>query len=144
MGAISSQAGDSALDSLEPLLAEVRRHSALKEKKRGVSYRRSAAFLPFHEDPSGLFADLRTAGGWARLPVNTASERQFLLSRIAGEVACRCARHLVGTAKAACGRRQHPRCLSIMPGPTGSGWHGRLRSCRPAAIVLAGGYGRER
>ena len=78
-------AGDGALDSLEPLLAEVRRHSTLKEKKRGIFYRRSAAFLHFHEDRSGLFADLRTAGGWSRLPVNTASERQFFLLRVASE-----------------------------------------------------------
>ena len=79
-------AGDNALDSLEPVLAEVRRHSMLKEKKRGIFYRRSAAFLHFHEDPSGLFADLRIASGWTRLPVNTASEQQILLQRVASEV----------------------------------------------------------
>ena len=90
MGASTVQvkhAGDNALDSLESVLAEVRRLSALKEKKRGVFYRRSSAFLHFHEDPLGLFADLRTATGWTRLAVNTATEQQTLLSRVAEEVA---------------------------------------------------------
>ena len=30
----------------------------LIEKKRGVFYRKSRAFLHFHEDPKGMFADL--------------------------------------------------------------------------------------
>ena len=34
----------------------------LKERKRGVFYLKSRAFLHFHEDPAGLFADIRLAG----------------------------------------------------------------------------------
>ena len=52
-----------ALDELEPLIARLRALPGLKEKARGVFYRRSHAFLHFHEDPKGLFADLRTADG---------------------------------------------------------------------------------
>lgn len=52
-----------ALDRLEPLLAEIRTLPGLKERSRGVFYRRSRAFLHFHEDPEGLFADVRDAAG---------------------------------------------------------------------------------
>ena len=54
-------AGETALDQLEPLLARVRALPGLIEKKRGVFYRKSRAFLHFHEDPMGLFGDDRAA-----------------------------------------------------------------------------------
>lgn len=54
-------AGEIALDQLEPLLARVRALPGLTEKKRGVFYRKSRAFLHFHEDPRGLFGDVRAA-----------------------------------------------------------------------------------
>lgn len=56
-------AGPSTLDELEPLLAQLRGLAGMVEKKRGVFYRKSQAFLHFHEDPKGLFADLRAAAG---------------------------------------------------------------------------------
>jgi len=56
-------AGSAALDALDPLIERLRAISSLKEKSRGVFYLKSRAFLHFHEDPRGLFADLRTAGG---------------------------------------------------------------------------------
>lgn len=52
-------AGAAALDALEPLLTDVRTIGGLVEKSRGVFYRKGRAFLHFHEDPAGLFADLR-------------------------------------------------------------------------------------
>lgn len=52
-------AGPDALDQLEPLLARVRALPGLVEKKRGTFYRKSRAFLHFHEDPKGMFADIR-------------------------------------------------------------------------------------
>jgi hypothetical protein len=52
-------AGSDALDQLEPLLARVRALPGLVEKKRGTFYRKSRAFLHFHEDPKGMFADIR-------------------------------------------------------------------------------------
>jgi len=36
--------------------------SGLAEKRQGVFYYRGRAFLHFHEDPTGLFADLRLPG----------------------------------------------------------------------------------
>jgi hypothetical protein len=56
-------AGSQALDQLEPLIERIRAIPGLKEKSRGVFYLKSRAFLHFHEDPKGLFADLRTADG---------------------------------------------------------------------------------
>jgi hypothetical protein len=74
-------AGPSALDQLELLLLELRKCPGLKEKQRGVFYRKSAAFLHFHEDPAGLFADLRAGADWERLPVGTRAEQDALLAR---------------------------------------------------------------
>ncbi|MDO8802219.1 hypothetical protein [Phenylobacterium sp.] len=42
-------------------MARVRALPGLTEKKRGVFYRKSRAFLHFHEDPEGLFGDVRAA-----------------------------------------------------------------------------------
>ena len=56
-------AGVTTLDQLEPLIERLRAIPALKEKSRGVFYLKSRAFLHFHEDPKGLFADIRTADG---------------------------------------------------------------------------------
>ena len=55
-------AGADALDRLEPVLTRLRAYSQLREKSRGVFYLRSKAFLHFHEDPAGLFADIRAPG----------------------------------------------------------------------------------
>jgi len=68
-----------ALDELEPLLAQLRTVEGLREKSRGVFYRGSVAWLHFHEDPAGLFADVKVDGTFQRLPVNTAAERKRLV-----------------------------------------------------------------
>ncbi len=75
------RAGAAALDRLEPLLAEIRAVPGLTEKARGVFYRRSKAFLHFHEDPAGLFADLRNAAvEFDRHRVETEAERAAFLA----------------------------------------------------------------
>jgi hypothetical protein len=76
-------ATSAALDRLDDLLQAVRRqHPQLKERKRGAFYRGGAGWLHFHEDPAGLFADLKIGGTWERLPVNSAAERAALLARL--------------------------------------------------------------
>jgi hypothetical protein len=72
-------AGPDALDRLEPLLADIRAIPGLVEKKRGIFCRKSAAFLHFHEDATGLYADVRLAEDFDRYRVETASERSELL-----------------------------------------------------------------
>ena len=71
-----------ALDELEPLLEELRQLPGLVERKRGVFYRRGQAFLHFHEDVSGLHADVRLSGDFERFRVQTADEQQALLALI--------------------------------------------------------------
>ncbi|MDO9337586.1 MAG: hypothetical protein Q7T61_14405 [Caulobacter sp.] len=76
-------AGPAALDRLEPLLNELRAIDGLKEKARGVFYRRGRAFLHFHEDSSGLYADLRQAGDdFDRFRVQDEAERAALLALV--------------------------------------------------------------
>ena len=72
----------SSLDRLEPFLAQVRGLEGLREKKRGVFYRRSRAFLHFHEDPEGLFADVRLAEEFERFRVSSKAEQKALLRRL--------------------------------------------------------------
>jgi len=45
-----------------------------------VFYFRSKAFLHFHEDPKGLFADLRTGDDFERFEVTEDAGRQALLA----------------------------------------------------------------
>ena len=78
-----------SLDRLEEVLARLRDFGALKEKARGVFYVRGKAALHFHEDPAGLFADIRTGAEWERIAVNTAAERAGLLRRVGTFVAGR-------------------------------------------------------
>ena len=71
-----------ALDELEPFLERLRTLPGLVEKTRGVFYRRSRAFLHFHEDPSGLHADVRVGDDFQRFRVETPEERDALLEQI--------------------------------------------------------------
>ena len=77
-------AGPTALATLEPLLAQIRQRPGLKESRPGVFYRKSKAFLHFHEDANGLFADIRGPedADFFRLPVSSAQDREALIARI--------------------------------------------------------------
>lgn len=75
-------AGSSALAELEPLLSQLRMLPELNEKQPGVFYRKSRAFLHFHEDPVGLFADVRLGESFERLEVTTPDQQGALLRRI--------------------------------------------------------------
>jgi hypothetical protein len=72
-------AGPGALDRLEPLLTLLRDVPALREKNRGTFYRGSRAFLHFHEDATGLFADVRVQTDFERMRVSTAAEQGRLI-----------------------------------------------------------------
>ena len=75
-------ASAASLDELEPLLAKLRAVPGLVERSRGVFYRRSRAFLHFHEDPAGLFADLRLDADFERFRVQDGGEQADLLRRV--------------------------------------------------------------
>lgn len=74
-------ASPAALDQLEPLLAQVRALGGLKETSGGIFYLKSRAFLHFHEDPKGLFADVRDADGrdFDRIDVSGEAGREQLI-----------------------------------------------------------------
>jgi len=83
LGAVK-HAGAEALVALEPLLTEVRRAAGLVERKPGIFYRKSKAFLHFHEDAAGMFADVKLAanGDYTRLRVSTAAERKAFVAAL--------------------------------------------------------------
>ncbi len=71
-----------ALQQISELIARIRMREGLREKCAGVFYRKSKAFLHFHEGPMGIFADLRTGEEFERLSVNTEKDQSDLLSQI--------------------------------------------------------------
>jgi len=64
------------------LLKHVRVLPGVVEKKRGIFYRDGAAFLHFHEDRAGLFADARVTDDWRRFRVSTQTERRTFLREL--------------------------------------------------------------
>ncbi|HEY2145548.1 MAG TPA: hypothetical protein VGH12_05715 [Steroidobacteraceae bacterium] len=71
-----------ALNGLSDLLRQIRSKDGIQEKKPGIFYRKSRSFLHFHEDPAGIFADLRIGAEFERYPVNTPPEWRALLAAI--------------------------------------------------------------
>jgi hypothetical protein len=74
------------LDRLDDLLTSLRA-LPLVERTRGVFYRRSRAFLHFHEHDGALFADIRGDADFDRFGVTAAARRRAFLA----EVRRRCA-----------------------------------------------------
>jgi hypothetical protein len=58
----------------------------LRETTRGVFYAKGRAVLHFHEDPAGLFADLRPLGAtdFERIKVDDEVGQAALLARLEG------------------------------------------------------------
>ena len=81
-GRLLKHVSPEGLDQLETLLDELRALPTLREKKRGVFYRKSRAFLHFHEDPSGLYADVRLHSEFERCPVTTRATQRELMRRV--------------------------------------------------------------
>ena len=79
------------LDRLENVLAQLRALPGLTEKARGTFYLKSRAFLHFHEDPAGLFADIRDAAGvdFERLDVSGPAGQAELLKLARARLAAR-------------------------------------------------------
>jgi hypothetical protein len=76
-------ARDEDLDRIEALLVRLRALGALKERKRGCFYFKSKGFVHFHEDPKGMFADLRQVDTRddRRLKVDTPTEQDALIEQ---------------------------------------------------------------
>jgi hypothetical protein len=71
------------IESLSPMLTSIRALGVLKERKPGVFYRRSRAFLHFHEDGNAIYADARLDGDdFTRLPCSTRKDHVALVKAI--------------------------------------------------------------
>jgi hypothetical protein len=78
------QASAATLQVLNELLVRLRCLPGLIERKPGIFYVRSKAYLHFHEVPAGLFADSKlTDGEFERFPDNTTQEQEALVELIA-------------------------------------------------------------
>ena len=75
-------AGAETLAVLSELLQKLRNRTSLVERKPGIFYAKGRAFLHFHEDRAGLFADLRHGSDWLRLAVNDHDDRERLLAAV--------------------------------------------------------------
>ena len=81
-------ASAAALRQLESLIGELRQLPGLSERKSGIFYRGSKAFLHFHEDASGLFADAKLDGSvFERFTVSTAEGKRRLARAVRAALA---------------------------------------------------------
>jgi hypothetical protein len=67
------------IDALEPLRTQIRAIDGLAERKPGLFAKGGRAYLHFHEDPDGIYADVRAGDDWDRYRVSTVAERRVLL-----------------------------------------------------------------
>lgn len=76
-------ASKETIASLAPLLEEIRTLPGLKEKKTGIFYRKSRAFLHFHEDGDQIYADVRLQEpDFQRFLVSTEEEQAVFLKTV--------------------------------------------------------------
>ena len=67
------------LAQLAGLLVRLRGLPRMVERRPGVFYVKGKAFLHFHEDPAGIFADVKVGNDWKRLAVKGARGRSELV-----------------------------------------------------------------
>ena len=76
-------ASQETIQLIEPLLKDIRLMPGLVEKKPGVYYYKSRAFLHFHEEDSDTFADVRLVEPeFQRLPCTTENQQKQLVVKI--------------------------------------------------------------
>ena len=78
-------AGSEALQKVAWLLDALRALPQLAERTPGSFYRKSSAYLHFHEDPAGVFIDVKIdSATFTRFRVSTNSEQRAVLTRVTG------------------------------------------------------------
>jgi hypothetical protein len=76
-------AGAATLTLIDALLTEIRKRAPLREKSPGSFYCKSKGFLHFHEDPAGIFADVKLDFvEFTRMRATTVKEQRVLLKKI--------------------------------------------------------------
>lgn len=73
---------EETLDKLAPLLSVLRGYTVLQEVRAGVFHLDGKDFVHFHDDPDGLWADVRLARGRVRRSVVDAASQADLLDEI--------------------------------------------------------------
>ena len=76
------RATKTTVESLAPLYDEVRALNidGLVVKASGAVYQRRNGILHFHEDPTGVQADVKVLGLWQRVEVNNAAGRRRVVA----------------------------------------------------------------
>lgn len=76
-------AGPKALGKLQSFLGQLRKYEILEEKRPGIFYVKSKAFLHFHEDPEGIFMDAMLDNkDFSRFRVTTKQEKKAALMKV--------------------------------------------------------------
>lgn len=75
------------LAQLKGLLDRLRGLPRMIERRPGIFYVKGKAFLHFHEDPAGIFADVKVGNDWKRLAVTGARSRSDLVKLAARTLA---------------------------------------------------------
>ena len=70
------------LGPIEQLLDRIRDLGGLTERKPGTFYQGSRAFLHFHVDDAGMFADVKVDGSFQRMRVSTIREQNRLVATV--------------------------------------------------------------
>ena len=86
-------AGPEALSAIPELLAGIRAIEGLNEVGPGRFYFKSKALVHFHEDPSGMYADVKVGEGFERFRATTPAEQADLLKLIVEQCAARSSRN---------------------------------------------------
>jgi len=78
-------ATNKTLATLQPLLKELRTLERLVERTPGSFYVKASAFLHFHEDPSGTYADVKfDLASFTRVRVTSEAEQSRFLQSVRG------------------------------------------------------------
>ena len=81
-------ASKTTLSAVETFLNELRAVPGLVERTPGSFYLKSRAYLHFHDDPEGIFADVKLDHvSFERFPVTTRTAQRHLLQRIVASLA---------------------------------------------------------
>jgi hypothetical protein len=73
---------NTTLACITPLLEVLRAYPELHEVRPTAFHLHDRDFIHFHDEPAGIFADVRLAKGRVRLPVSTHAEQSECLARI--------------------------------------------------------------
>ena len=76
-------AGAATLSQLDAVLRDIRKRPQMRERTPGSFYVKSKGYLHFHEDPAGVFADVKLDFiEFTRMRATTDKELRALLAKI--------------------------------------------------------------